>query len=257
MGPLPPHLSRHRAGEGRAENKAAAQGSSSGDRAQRSPGTNRPVTAPGPTAGPARPGLPPPAAGRRGPPLFPAGPGQPPPPPRRRSHVWARWEGGGRSLPVRAAAARARRREGGRGGGRAPRGHGEAARAPAGRGRSSLPPPRRARAAPGTAAAASPPAHDGRPRPAPPSPRLASSPRSPRPGGPAALRRGPASPHPGPAAAADSRRRRLGPESFPLTAPWAPSYIQPPAANQRATSASRERGPQLPRELGARARPSP
>lgn len=53
MGPLPPHLSRHRAGEGRAENKAAAQGSSSGDRAQRSPGTNRPVTAPGPTAGPA------------------------------------------------------------------------------------------------------------------------------------------------------------------------------------------------------------
>lgn len=72
MGPLPPHLSRHRAGEGRAENKAAAQGSSSGDRAQRSPGTNCPVTAPGPTAGPARP--PSTCSGAPGPSFVPRGP---------------------------------------------------------------------------------------------------------------------------------------------------------------------------------------
>lgn len=71
MGPLPPHPSRW---EGRAENKAAAQGSSgnSADGAQRSPGTNRPVTAPGPTAGPARP--PSTCGGAPGPSFVPRGP---------------------------------------------------------------------------------------------------------------------------------------------------------------------------------------
>lgn len=95
-------------------------------------------------------------------------------------------------------------------------------------------------------------------REAPPGPSAAARAPPPphRPGGPAAPRRARAPPHPGPAAAVASRRR-LGPESFPLTAPWAPSYIQPPAANQRTAPASREHGPQVPRELGARARPAP
>lgn len=259
MGPLPPHPSRW---EGRAENKAAAQGSSgnSADGAQRSPGTNRPVTAPGPTAGPAGP--PSTCSGAPGPSFVPRGPraapaAAPPQEPRLGSV--------GRRRP-QPSGARCRRPSEAEGRGGAEGGaEGGAPRAGTVKPR-ALPPGGAAPPFPLPAGPAPPP------EPPPPPPPLRTTvgparprrlpprvapPRSPRPDGPAAPRRGPAPPHPGPAAAADSRRRRLGPESFPLTAPWAPSYIQPPAANQRATSASRERSPQLPRELGARARPSP